>query len=543
MATAQKLSVRLLREGITPDKAVRDDVKISPWDKLEGAFISLDTLGGGSPKWAGFLELSKTELEKVYNNSALGLVFVSAENRWFCISFGLGHVKLNPDALEQDFGLRVVLNSVDPKQLKSADVRTPDENTLARRTQASRGSDQTAFSIDVERDLVRGLAGKPRDPAFGSYVSGADGLTISRKITINQIGEVCSDSYSMYKSEEYKKNFSWIDQIRHVRDLALIDALELKLVEAIKTAIEDGESDSIHLAYPVIYDPDKSNLVRFKGFRSYDLYSDLDFSSYLNALSERDKDTYTSEDLSSHSVHEVNDEGHDCGGKWKVHECIVFETEMDGSVFVISGGRWYVVETSLAQEVKDFFNATEMFDLPDGEVDENEETYNKRVAALDADMICLDRQLIKPTGSSTMIEACDFLSRSSQLIHIKDKTSSSRLSHLFNQGTVSARVLAIDGLSRDSVIAHVEAVQALTGQKGYEGIIPGSKDQIVRSDFTVLYGVIVASANPKLPFFSLISFRQAARELFGLGFKVGFSWINKPKAVAKAKAKKKKKAA
>jgi hypothetical protein len=50
-------------------------------------------------------------------------------------------------------------------------------------------------------------------------------------------------------------------------------------------------------------------------------------------------------------------------------------------------------------------------------------------------------------------------------------------------------------------------------------------------------GVIVASDKPKLPFFSLVSFRQAARELHALGYNWAFAWIEKPKSGAKAKAK------
>lgn len=134
MSNTQKLSIRLLRDGLTPTDAVRDGVDLTEWPKLEGALISLATLGGGAPKWARFLELSEGEKKRVFNHTAFGLVFVQASSRWFAISFGMGHVKLDPAAFEQDFGLRVVLNAVDPKQLKSADVRTPDENTLSRRT-------------------------------------------------------------------------------------------------------------------------------------------------------------------------------------------------------------------------------------------------------------------------------------------------------------------------------------------------------------------------------------------------------------------------
>ena len=542
MSNTQKLSIRLLRDGLAPADAVRDGVELTPWDKLEGALISLATLGGGAPKWARFLELSEDEKSKIFNHTAFGLVFVQASGRWFAMSFGMGHVKLDPAAFEQDFGLRVVLNAVDPKQLKSADVRTPDENTLSRRTQTSRGSDQTAFAIDIERDLVRGLAGTPKDAGFGSYVAGTDGLTLNRKLEIADLAQACADAYAIYQKTDYKTDFGWIDQIRHIREQELIDKLDAKLVEALAKAVDEGETDGIHLAFPVIYDPEKSSLIRYKGFRSWQLYADLDLPGYLDALKEREKAGYSDEDLRNHTVHEVDDDGHDCGGKWKLRECIVFETELDGSTYVFSGGRWYQIDQNLAKEVQEFFDATSKVDMPAAEADETEETYNKRVAGLNVDMICLDRRLIKPTGAASHIEACDFLGRERQLIHVKDKTSSSRLSHLFSQGTVSARVLATDPPSRDSVRNEVIAVQAETGQTGYEDIIPSSGADFARNDFTVVYGVIVASEKPKLPFFSLVSFRHAARELHVLGYKWAFAWIEKPKSGAKAKAKRSKKA-
>ena len=537
MSNTQKLSIRLLRDGLTPTEAVREGVDLTEWPKLEGALISLATLGGGAPKWARFLELSEDEKKRVFNHTAFGLVFVQASGRWFAVSFGMGHVKLDPAAFEQDFGLRVVLNAVDPKQLKSADVRTPDENTLSRRTQTSRGSDQTAFAIDIERDLVRGLAGTPKDAAFGSYVAGTDGLTLNRKLEVGGLVQACADAYAIYQKTDYKADFAWIDQIRHIRDQALIETLDAKLIEAMAKAIDDGETEGIHLAFPVIYDPEKSSLIRYKGFRSWQLYADLDLPGYLDALKEREKTGYTDEDLRNHAVHEVDDDGRDCGGKWKLRDCVIFETDLDGSTYVLSGGRWYQIDQDLAKEVQEFFDKTPRIDLPEAEADETEETYNKRVAGLDADMICLDRRLIKPTGWSTTMEACDFLGRDRQLIHIKDKTSSSRLSHLFSQGTVSARVLAIDPPSRDSVRAKVVTVQGETGQAGYEDILPKSDEDFTRSDFTVVYGVIVASEQPKLPFFSLVSFRQAARELDALGYRYAFAWIEKPKTASKGKAK------
>ena len=166
----QTVSIRLLRNGKQPSSAIREGVILTAWNKIEGAQITLGTLNGGTPKWGKFLDLTKDEKVEVFNVSAYALVFLSASGRWFAVSFGLGHVKLDPDAFEQDFGLRVVLNTVAPDKLRSADIRTPDENTTTRRTQTARRSDQTAFSIDIERDIIRGLAGEPKDKTFGLRV-------------------------------------------------------------------------------------------------------------------------------------------------------------------------------------------------------------------------------------------------------------------------------------------------------------------------------------------------------------------------------------
>jgi len=538
----QKLSIRLLRESVDPAHSVRDGVEVSDWAKIEGAKIVLDTLGGGKPKWAEFLELSDDEERPLRNVMAFGLIFVLASDRWFAVSFGLGHVKLDPASFEQDFGLRVVLNSVDPLQLKSTDVRIPDENTLSRRSQTSRGSDQTAFSIDVERDIVRGLAGRPKSADFASRIAGSDALSMDRKAEVADLPTICAEALAAYQKDDYKANFAWIDQIRHIRDQELIGPLDATVVEAFNAALGGAVPDTLHLAFPVIYDPEKGSEIRYKGFRSTNIYPDLDVAGYLDALHERGKTEFKPEDLSDHSVHEVDDDGRDCGGKWKIRDCIVFETELDGGKYVLSGGRWYRVDPALAQEVAGFFATVDAYELPEAEAGENESKYNKRIATGGFDLLCLDQINIRPTGAASPIEVCDFVTRDRRLIHVKDQTSSSRLSHLFNQGTVSARVLKIDGAFRERVRSQITTQQAALGMDGFDEAIPGSRQEIRAGDYTIIYAVLTSSNEPKLPFFSLVTFRQAARDLQALGYNYAFAWIEKPAGAATGKAKRKRKA-
>ncbi|MCY3615395.1 MAG: TIGR04141 family sporadically distributed protein [Bacteroidetes bacterium] len=153
----QKLSIRLLKEGLEPEDSLRSgsEVKLKDWSKIEGAKISHGNMGGHSaPKWANFLDLGDEEKDELRNRTTYGIVFVPTSNRWFAVSFGMGHVKLDSSKFEQNFGLRTVLNAVNPDQIRSVDIRTPDENTLTRRSQTSRASDQTAFNIDIKDVLI-----------------------------------------------------------------------------------------------------------------------------------------------------------------------------------------------------------------------------------------------------------------------------------------------------------------------------------------------------------------------------------------------------
>lgn len=535
----QKLSVRLLKDGKTPKDSLRGGVTLENWAQIEGAQIALDTMGGGSPKWSKFLALSDDQKTRITNLTAYGLVFLQATGRWFAVSFGMGHVKLDPAAFEQDFGLKVVLNSVDPKQLKSADVRTPDENTLQRRSQTSRGSDQTAFSIDIERDIVRGIAGVPKDMTFAVRVAGSDALSMDRKMELGDLVQACTDALAMYQKADYKQDFAWIDQIKHEREKDVIEKLENALIAEMDAVLKGTASDAISLAFPIIYDPEKTNYLRFKGFRSFVDWPDLTFTNYLEALGERAKTDFTRDDFEKHTVHEVDAQGKDCGSKWKIKDCLVYETTLDKRTYVLSAGRWYCIDKNLADEVQKFFEAIPTFSMPAAQAGDNEEIYNARVKADEPDYLCLDRKLVRPTGASSSIEMCDFLTADKAVIHVKDKTSSSRLSHLFNQGTVSARVLILDGAARKKTREKVASVEAETKQTGFVDVIADEGQEFVPADFTIVFAVLAIGDTPKLPFFSLVTLRQAANDLKALGYKCSFAWIEKPPSPGKKATKKK----
>ena len=69
----------------------------------------------------------------------------------------------------------------------------------------------------------------------------------------------------------------------------------------------------------------------------------------------------------------------------------------------------------------------------------------------------MDKQNVR-SGGRTAIEFCDMFGSCKTKIHVKKGATSSELSHLFQQGTVSAELLADDQLFRDGVRSMLDAV-------------------------------------------------------------------------------------
>lgn len=526
---AQKISIRLLKDGIDPEESLRGGLTLEPWRKIEGARIALESIGGSPPKWARLLDLSEDEKQKLRNRFGIGLIFVRSSGRWFAISFGLAHVKLDSSKFEHNFGLRVVLNTVNPEKLKSADVRTPNENALLRRSQTSRGVDQAAFGIDVDTDIIKGAAGTPKDPNFANRVSGSDSLTISKKMNLKDLTSICAKCYEAYKSDEYKKKFGWIDKIIHIRDKDTIDLLDKKMVHYIDVIVKTGnfEDIEIQLAYPRVYDPESTHHIKYRGYRGSDKsepYPDLAIEEYISDLRDQDILEYREANLKNHRVHEVDAAGNDSGEKWKISECLFAEIYNDDEKYIRSDGNWYKINEYYSRDLDQFLvRISGDCDFPNARHEDLEADYNKRLGK-DDDKLCLDGKLVAPLQGNG-IELCDVMSMGRDLVHVKRKSLSQQLSHLFNQGANSAELLFFDGTFRNNAREVIESEEAENGKIGFKNKISPSSATHVPSDFTIIFAVISKSAKPKIPFFSLISLRRNVEPLERFGYKFKFCWI------------------
>lgn len=151
------LALRLLRQGITIEAALKEDHGLEAVDSSVGTLL----IGQGDanpPGWTGFIAHYNPDVRaRLRSQSCSAVLFVEVDvdgnKRIFAVCFGQGHHALDDDAIQRGFGLRVVLNSVSRSQLRTLDSASLDTTVMQRRVQASRDSDLSAFDLDANRNL------------------------------------------------------------------------------------------------------------------------------------------------------------------------------------------------------------------------------------------------------------------------------------------------------------------------------------------------------------------------------------------------------
>ena len=126
-------------------------------------------------------------------------------------------------------------------------------------------------------------------------------------------------------------------------------------------------------------------------------------------------------------------------------------------------------------------------------------------------------------SASSGIELCDLLASDGAFVHVKRKSRSSTLSHLFAQGTVAATTFLQDGVFRDQIRGVIERTAAPQTKSTWLDLVPDAVHQVDRSRYSVSYVVIANSTrrgNDWLPFFSKLNLMQHGRQLRNLGFTV-----------------------
>ncbi|UPK01440.1 DUF6119 family protein [Bradyrhizobium sp. 170] len=531
------LSVRLLRSGRTIDDALRDDHELEERPSEVGRLF-VGQAPALPPTWFDFVSGFATGgLGRLVNQSCAAVLFLEVvpddkrfAKRIMALTFGTGHHSLDPDAFERSFGLKVVLNSVARSNLRSLDIATLDATTFQKRIQASRDADLQGFGIDVDRDLLRLAAGSPRDNSFAKSLAGKDALTLHTKTSPDDVIDKCKTALKLYHATDYKRDFGFIDFVTPVRQQSLLEQLDAAAFGELQQLVKGNQSD-LHIALPDILSPEEGVEVGYfgVGLKSgrKQGYTQIAIEDYVEELKAGQiADIADMAKLrASHEVRVIVDGEGDRKQKRKLYDCFVYELTSKSDTYVLFAGDWFVVDKAFHATVEtDFLKLLAKRTFVPSTKCKSERDF---IAELDAhkNLLNLDQVKLSPAGApAANLEPCDFLSMTKQFIHLKDGHGSAPISHLWNQGVVSAESFVRDEKFRIDLRKEVKKRQTQSKKTGFDAILPDGRSKPVPSEYTVVFGIMrdryQRSGTIGLPFFSKVSLRSIADRIQLMGFPV-----------------------
>lgn len=475
------------------------------------------------PWWRGYFGIQ----EDLWQQFKGAILFLPVGDRCFALTFGHVLHHLKDEAYEYDFGLIVTLNSVDPKELKSADMIEPGP-ARRRRTQVPVSTELTYLDFDGNSEIIKSLTGKVRAEYkdLFSNATGSASLKISMKIAPEELTARCESLLALYDSEDYKETFPNIQNIVPVRDPVEVRKLNQLVLESVRS--RDGNTT---LTIPDIVDYRDNTCCMFQGpSGTSEIYPDISIEAFYKYLGDDfDLNTLTIDQLKSYRMI-LTDVGGSPGNSYSVFRSLIFDAEPQGEavLYHLNEGDWYKAEKSFVERLKAYLDpkceATELCPynhdgVKDGKAVYSEGKYNADIPAWDGRYICLDQEDISPAGSSE-IEPCDLYrvqadksatcGHRASLYHIKISTRSSHLSHLFNQGVNSIELIELEDTSRAKMKQLV--TDGLAGNEEAVYLAP-----FEHFDFRVVFGIIThndpANLSDNLPLFSKISLMRNMQRL------------------------------
>lgn len=521
----QRLSIFLLKTTVSNYEDCLDGDVSHEYDIDKKLFIAGKIFVGNErvkqPDWVSFLEqgtANKASLPELENSSNRAVIIIHEQNRFWAIPFGYGRYMIREDVIESRFGMKVVLNVVDPDKLLSIDMTRLNDLSVHARMQATRNSGKDDFGYDIVNNLMQAVTGVPNDPILGSVVSGREQVVVNPKIEFVGIKTLLQTLLIHYKKKDYLRSFEWIDDVLEESDPNIITELNEKLLEV----LNNRTVGNISFAPPQPID--WTEIDGFSYTNKGDKVIDLSIEGFYDSLDAGF--VITMEFLKYRYVYVWDIKAGGPLSKWSSSNCLNVDVTHKKHRYVLAQGQWYRIDKNLVDETVEAVRniKTSKIKFAECKTDEKEQTYNERLVLLNKDnMVLLDRQNIKCKSARTEIEPCDVFTLNKEFVHIKTKSSSATLSHLFAQGKISAEAFAGDDTFRRILKSKVASLK-----KDFESLVPEVMPN--SREFTVVFAIIDHSDKPiheSLPFFSLLNLKLTADHLRMLGFKVSVAKIQR----------------
>ena len=488
------------------------------------AFTVLDVDVGGAPgvlvfgtvphevaDWCEPLSLLAGRQVSLGHANSGATLLVAEDDQVFALTYGtLGRHLVNLGLSDPTFGLAFAIRTVPGQSIKNITRRALGRSGRLDRSLVPGGQHIRHYGIERYSEIVGQLSGTLHGieltaTAGGRAVSiaGAESLHIE---LANEPGALRADLREIGRirdKDTVDQDLAFIDQIR---PLAVDSEEAVALDERLEIELGDEATAQVSLAVPLNcfehIDAAQSFRIRVPhcGVPARHL-GPFDVGEILRRTS-RCAPGHRLSSLRGGQVSMFLDAAGNehVGPRTGVDRWITAELPDGSRVLLYQEGRWYElgaghIET-LKTEVQSLLERSNT-KLPPWTAElADEEAYNEEAGKTDG-FICLDRKLVRTPQHPRGIEVCDLLGPENELIHVKRAASSGPLSHLFNQGLVSADALLYEPDTRDAFLERVWSVDP-------------SRD--LPSDFRprkVVYAVAFASGKP-VDTTTLFTFAQSA---------------------------------
>lgn len=513
-----KISVYLIKRHVQLGEIMKKNIESFRIEIPNSGILFIREERINPPRWLrSFFPDLQLDYEKMKilssHPSALFLIKVETKEgeRVFAISFGGGWQMIDKEVIEEGFGLKTTLNLINPKGLKSIDKKSL--NSVQKRSREVIGKDGvfSDFEIDIDQDLIQSVVGKTKDRCFGNILTGKDSLHLTAEIDMNNAKERLADYYSAYCREEYKSNFSWIDQVKEVTNKSLIIRLNEKIVSLIN---ENEITEKIWFAIP-----DLINWEDVAGFaygkKRETLYPDI----YLNDFKALFVDEKIDLDfLKKVNVYCVSKENGNIINSFKVFKIINAEMEYEKEVYVLNNGKWYIVDKEYYVAVNEDYDEMQIYNdkMPDCPKEMNEYQYIRWMSE-QGNYACMDEVKINYDNHNS-IEFCDLISKNNEFIYLRRYGGSLAMNSLFRQIVTASRLFLVDYNFRKRINAKLIDDYKI---KDIE------KKKLDSSLYSIVIGIISSSEEEiiQIPFFSKAYARSMRKMLMAFGYDVYFKRI------------------
>ena len=210
MALKNKLSIYLIKDEFGAD----DSLILKPGGEL---LADIDGVGKVyynpsqtlKPSWVNSFFCGRLGNASIFTSNARAVLLarVTPEGnteKTFAITMGYGKFMLADDVIEDDFGLKVVMNTITPNSLRRINKTNIGGNQKTSNEQLPLESDIDDFGFDIDRDLIGTITGHSDVEDYASGImTGSDLLSLTAEVDVNNLPSFLRATYNRYVSTEY----------------------------------------------------------------------------------------------------------------------------------------------------------------------------------------------------------------------------------------------------------------------------------------------------------------------------------------------------